>query len=138
MAGNRELVERRQRLLGDAYSLFYERPLHLVRGEGVWLYDDEGKRYLDAYNNVPHVGHCHPRVVEAICEQARTLNTHTRYLHETILDYAEMLTARFPAGLDQAMFCCTGTEANELALRMARAHSGGHGVIGLARVGGVV
>lgn len=124
-----ELIERRKRVLGGAYSLFYDQPLHIVKGEGVWLYDADGKRYLDAYNNVPHVGHCHPRVTEAICRQARTLNTHTRYLHETILDYAEMLTARFPAGLDVAMFSCTGTEANELALRIARSCTGGKGMI---------
>jgi 4-aminobutyrate aminotransferase-like enzyme len=85
--------------------------------------------YLDVYNNVPHVGHSHPRVVEAICKQAQTLNTHTRYLHELVLDYAERLTARFPAGLDIAMFACTGTEANELALRLARAKTGASGMI---------
>ncbi|MFT5770540.1 MAG: 4-aminobutyrate aminotransferase-like enzyme [Lysobacterales bacterium] len=129
MISTENLIERRNNILGKAYSLFYERPLHLVKGEGVWLIAADGRRYLDAYNNVPHVGHCHPHVVEAICRQAATLNTHTRYLHETILDYAEMLTARFSEGLDVAMFSCTGTEANELALRIARAHSGGSGMI---------
>ena len=129
MPSTQPLIERRNRILGKAYSLFYERPLHIVKGEGVWLTDAEGNRYLDAYNNVPHVGHCHPHVVEAICAQARSLNTHTRYLHEGILDYAEMLTARFPDGLDIAMFSCTGTEANELALRIARAATGGTGFI---------
>jgi len=124
-----ELLERRQRLLGNAYRLFYQQPVHLVRGEGVWLYDADGKRYLDMYNNVPHVGHCHPRVVDAVCRQLSTLNTHTRYLHENILDYAERLTGKFPAALDTAMFSCTGSEANELALRVARACTGGTGVV---------
>lgn len=123
------LLERRQRLLGKAYRLFYDDPVHIVRGEGVWLFDADGKRYLDVYNNVPHVGHCHPRVVEAIHRQAQTLNTHTRYLHETVLDYADRLTKLFPAALDIAMFACTGTEANELALRLARAATGNDGMI---------
>ena len=124
-----QLLERRKRLLGKAYRLFYDRPVHIVKGQGAWLTDAAGKRYLDAYNNVPHVGHCHPHVVDALCRQASTLNTHTRYLHETVLDYAEMLLARFPERLDVAMFACTGTEANELALRIARAATGGTGVI---------
>ncbi|MGH8223635.1 MAG: aminotransferase class III-fold pyridoxal phosphate-dependent enzyme [Woeseiaceae bacterium] len=123
------LLERRRRLLGPAYQLFYREPLHLVRGEGVWLFDAGGRRYLDMYNNVPHVGHCHPAVADAVCRQMKLLNTHTRYLHETILDYAERLTARLPPELDTAMFCCTGSEANELALRIARACTGAKGVI---------
>lgn len=126
---DKQLLKRRKDLLGAAYSLFYERPLHLVRGEGVWLYDADGRKYLDMYNNVPHVGHCHPRVVAAICEQAAKLNTHTRYLHENILDYAERLTGKLTEPLDTAMFCCTGSEANELALRIARAATGGEGII---------
>ncbi|MDU4249300.1 aspartate aminotransferase family protein [Pseudomonas sp.] len=125
----RRLIERRARLLGPAYRLFYERPLHTVRGEGVWLYDNQGNRYLDAYNNVASIGHCHPRVVQAIANQAAVLNTHTRYLQEGILDYAEDLLATFPAGLDQVMFTCTGSEANDLALRIARQYTGGTGVI---------
>lgn len=129
MNTNEQMFERRRRLLGSAYRLFYEHPLHLVRGEGVWLYDDDGNKYLDMYNNVPHVGHCHPHVVEAICKQAATLNTHTRYLHDNVLNYAERLTGKFPAELDTAMFCCTGSEANELALRIARSATGGTGVI---------
>ncbi|WP_374438079.1 aspartate aminotransferase family protein [Pseudomonas panipatensis] len=125
----RSLIERRERLLGPAYRLFYERPLHTVRGEGVWLYDEQGRRYLDAYNNVASVGHCHPRVVEATARQAAILNTHTRYLQEGILDYAEQLLATFPAGLERVMFTCTGSEANDLALRIARHYTGGSGVI---------
>ena len=124
-----ELLARRNRLLGPAYRLFYDKPVHLVRGEGVWLYDAAGRKYLDMYNNVPHVGHCHPRVVEAICRQAATLNTHTRYLHGNILECAERLTGKLPAQLDTAMFCCTGSEANELALRIARSATGRRGVI---------
>ena len=125
----KDLFEKRKSLLGPAYKLFYDAPLHIVRGEGVWLYDADGRKYLDMYNNVPHVGHCHPRVVAAICEQASTLNTHTRYLHENVVNYAERLTAKFATELDTAMFCCTGSEANELALRMARAATGGEGLI---------
>jgi len=123
------MIERRNRLLGSAYRLFYEEPVHIVRGSGVWLYDSEGRRYLDMYNNVPHVGHCHPRVVAALTKQIATLNTHTRYLHENVLDYAERLLGKFPADLDTAMFSCTGSEANELALRIARACTGGSGLI---------
>lgn len=126
---NAELLARRKKLLGAAYSLFYSDPVHIVRGEGVWLYDADGRKYLDMYNNVPHVGHCHPHVVKAICEQAAVLNTHTRYLHENVLDYAERLTAKFSPALDTAMFCCTGSEANELALRIARKVTGGEGLI---------
>ncbi len=124
-----DLLARREKLLGPAYRLFYDRPVHLVRGAGVWLYDDAGRKYLDMYNNVPHVGHCHPHVVDAICRQAGTLNTHTRYLHDTIIECAERLTDKLPAELDTAMFCCTGSEANELALRIARSATGRKGVI---------
>jgi 4-aminobutyrate aminotransferase-like enzyme len=126
------LLERRYRVLGRNSPLFYDKPLHLVRGEGVWLFDADGKRYLDAYNNVPHVGHCHPRVVAALSRQAATLNTHTRYLDETVVAYAERLTSLFDGELSMAMFCCTGSEANELALRIARDCSGGQGIISTA------
>ena len=126
---DKEIFNRRKDLLGAAYKLFYDEPVHLVRGEGVWLYDADGRKYLDMYNNVPHVGHCHPQVVAAICEQAGKLNTHTRYLHENVLDYAERLTGKFAKPLDTAMFCCTGSEANELALRIARAMTAGEGLI---------
>lgn len=125
----RRLTDRRARLLGPAYRLFYEQPLHLVRGEGPWLYDAAGRAFLDAYNNVPSIGHSHPEVTEAIARQAATLNTHTRYLHEGILDYAERLLATFPGGLGHVMFTCTGSEANDLALRIAGTHTGGSGVI---------
>ena len=125
----RALVERRMRLLGPAYRLFYDNPVHVVRGEGVWLYDPEGNAYLDVYNNVACVGHCHPHVITALAKQAATLNTHTRYLHETVLDYAEALLATFPPELGHVMFTCTGSEANDLALRVARNTTGGSGVI---------
>lgn len=123
------LIARRERLLGPSYRLFYERPLHIVRGQGVWLYDPQGNAYLDAYNNVPAVGHCHPDVVAALARQAGTLNTHTRYLHEGILDYAEALLATLPPELGHALFTCTGSEANDLAYRIARACTGGDGFI---------
>lgn len=128
-ATERALIERRERTLGPAYRLFYEHPLHIVKGDGVWLYDADGKRYLDAYNNVASIGHCHPQVVNALHAQAQMLNTHTRYLHEGILDYAEKLLATFPPALNQVMFTCTGSEANDLALRIARQHTGGTGLI---------
>ncbi|MBL8772107.1 MAG: aspartate aminotransferase family protein [Phenylobacterium sp.] len=123
------LIARRERVLGPAYRLFYEEPLHLVRGEGVWLYDAEGAAYLDAYNNVASVGHCHLRVVDAMARQAAVLNTHTRYLTDGVVAYAERLAALFPAPLSQVMFTCTGSEANDLALRIARARTGGTGVV---------
>jgi len=128
-ADTSKLFDRRKKLMGSAYRLFYDQPLHLVKGEGVWLFDADGKRYLDMYNNVPHVGHCHPHVVDAVSRQASTLNTHTRYLHENVLNLAERLTSKFSDDLDTAMFCCTGTEANELALRIARRCTGGTGII---------
>ncbi|MDH6266080.1 4-aminobutyrate aminotransferase-like enzyme [Rhizobium sp. SG_E_25_P2] len=127
------LLARRERLLGKNMSTFYLDPVHLVKAEGVWLWDADGKRYLDCYNNVPHVGHCHPRVVEAICKQASMLNTHTRYLHEGILDYVEKLTATFHESLDTAILTCTGSEANDIALRMAQAVTGKTGVIATDR-----
>ena len=123
------LLERRYRVIGRNSPLFYERPLHIVRGEGVWLWDHDGRRYLDAYNNVPHVGHCHPHVVQAIARQAATLNTHTRYLHEGIISYAERLLATFDPSLSMLMLACTGSEANELALRIANVTTGNTGVI---------
>jgi 4-aminobutyrate aminotransferase-like enzyme len=123
------MLERRARLLGPNVATFYDEPVHLVLGEGVWLWDADGRKYLDCYNNVPHVGHCHPRVVEAICKQAGLLNTHTRYLHELILDYLERLTATMDASLSSAIMTCTGSEANDIALRMARAVTGKTGVI---------
>jgi 4-aminobutyrate aminotransferase-like enzyme len=125
----RRIVQRRASLLGPAYKLFYRNPVRIVRGEGVHLYDADGQAYLDAYNNVPSVGHCHPRVVEAIAHQAATLNTHTRYASDLLLDYAERLLATFPADLGHVMFTCTGSEAVDLALRIARFQTGAEGTI---------
>lgn len=119
----------RRKVLGPAYRLFYDQPLHLVRGDGVELFDADGRRYLDAYNNVPVLGHAHPAVVEALTRQASLLTTHTRYLHDTILTYAERLVATFPKPLERAMFTCSGSEANDLALRIAMTATGGSGVI---------
>jgi 4-aminobutyrate aminotransferase-like enzyme len=123
------LMQRRTRLMGPNVRVFYDDPVHLVRGQGVWVWDTDGNKYLDCYNNVPHVGHCHPRVIEAITRQASTLNTHTRYLHEGILDYIERLTATMDTGLDCAILTCTGSEANDIALRMGQAATGKTGVI---------
>jgi len=128
-SSTRDMIARRNRLLGPAYRLFYEEPVEFVRGEGVWLYDAAGHRYLDGYNNVASVGHCHPHVVQAITRQAAVLNTHTRYLHETVLDFAEKLLATFPPQIGHVMFTCTGSEANDLALRVARTCTGGTGFI---------
>lgn len=126
---DQQLIARRRAAMGPVYRLFYEEPVHLVRGEGVWLWDQAGNRYLDCYNNVASVGHCHPKVVQAICHQAGMLNTHTRYLHENVVLLAERLAALMPAPLDTCMFSCTGTEANDLAVQIARAVTGHHGVI---------
>ena len=124
------LAERRRQVVGPAMTApTYREPLHLVRGEGVWLIDAEGQRYLDAYNNVPVVGHEHPRVVEAIVRQARRLNTNMRYLHETALEVAERLIASTGGDLDVVMFVNSGSEANDIAWRIARAATGGTGGI---------
>ncbi|MGV0811288.1 aspartate aminotransferase family protein [Mycolicibacterium boenickei] len=128
-----QLIEDRTRLLGPAYRLFYERPVHLVRGSGSHMFNADGERFLDAYNNVVSVGHCHPRVVAAITRQAETLNTHTRYLHDGIVKYSRRLlkTLTVPGGdgPDQVMYACTGSEANDLALRVAQMYTGARGVI---------
>ena len=124
-ASHDELVARR-RVLGSALEpLTYATPLHLVRGEGVWMEDPHGRQYLDAYNNVPVVGHSHPRVVAAIARQAALLNTNTRYLHEHVVELAERLTASMPDGLDTVMFVNSGSEANDLAWRLATTMTGG-------------
>lgn len=128
----RRLVRRRSRLLGPAYRLFYSNPVEIARGEGVLLYDKNGTEYLDAYNNVVSVGHCHPRVIAAVHEQMQTLCTHTRYMQDGILDYAEQLLSTFDGRIGatgHAMFTCTGSEANDLALRIAQHYTGKRGVI---------
>ncbi len=123
------LLEQRQRLLGPSLSLSYSTPLNIVRGRGCYLYDAGGRAYIDAYNNVAHVGHSHPRVVAAIREQAARLNTNTRYLHDNILRYAERLGGLLPDPLSVCFFVCTGSEANELAIRMARTATGRQGIV---------
>jgi 4-aminobutyrate aminotransferase-like enzyme len=129
MSADSQLLARRRRVLGRHAPLFYDEPLHIVRGEGVWLFDSANRRYLDVYNNVAHVGHCHPKVVKALCDQASKLNTNIRYLHEKVVEYAERLTATFYPPLSAATLTCTGSEANELALRIARLHTRATGVI---------
>jgi 4-aminobutyrate aminotransferase-like enzyme/Ser/Thr protein kinase RdoA (MazF antagonist) len=122
-------LPRRQRLLGVGAELFYQTPLHLVRGSGVWLYDAQGNAYLDVYNNVPHVGHSHPKVARAIGRQSAVLSTHTRYLHDSILRYAAALTSRLPPHLNCCIFVNSGSEANDVAWRMAKMASGRGGAL---------
>lgn len=119
-----DLIARRRRVLGPSLSLSYRQPLTIVRGEGAYLYDDTGRPYLDLVNNVAHVGHAHPRVVAAAAAQKALLETNTRYLHPAILDYAERLVATLPASLEVAYLVNSGSEANELALRLALAATG--------------
>jgi 4-aminobutyrate aminotransferase-like enzyme/Ser/Thr protein kinase RdoA (MazF antagonist) len=125
-----DLLRRRRRVTGGALSpLFYARPLHIVRGEGPWLFAADGTRYLDAYNNVAVVGHAHPTVTQAVSQQLRVLDTHSRYLHHGIVELAERLIATMPESLDTCLFTTSGTEANELAWRMATAWTGGNAAI---------
>ena len=127
--GSAELLELRRRHLNPTLSVSYREPLKIVRGEGVWLYDQHGEAYLDMVNNVCHVGHCHPRVVAAGQAQMARLNTNTRYLHDNIVEYAMRLVATLPAPLSVVFLTNSGTEANDLALRLARAHTGKRGAM---------
>ncbi len=124
-----DLKSRRDACFGAGSTLFYSDPIHIVRGEGVHLFDADGRRYVDMYNNVPSVGHCHPHVVEAVSNQLGTLNVHNRYLHEGILEYAERLIGKHHDGIESVVFSCTGTEANEVAMMMARGATGAEGII---------
>ena len=124
-----ELIARRDAVLGASYRLQYRKPVHIVRGEGMWLYDPDDRAYLDFYNNVPSLGHCHPEVNAAMAEQASRLNANTRYLEPRLVDYAERLIDTFPTELNRVVFTCTGSESNDLALRIARLVSGNEGVI---------
>jgi 4-aminobutyrate aminotransferase-like enzyme len=124
-----DLLARRARALGSGAPLFYEQPLHIIRGDGVYLYDADGRRYVDMYNNVPCVGHANPRVVEAMARQQATLNVHSRYLHETVVTFCERLAALHGPQIDSVIVSCSGTEANEIALRMARFATGNRGLI---------
>lgn len=127
-ADSRALLERRRRALPRS-PLFYSEPVHLVRGDGAWLFDAAGRRYLDCYNNVPVVGHGHPRVAQAVAGQQRLLATHSRYLHEAIVELAERLAGSMPPGLDSVMLVNSGSEANDLAWRIARAATGRSGAV---------
>ena len=124
-----DILARRKRLLGSRPYVFYDRPIHAVRGDGVWIVDASGRRFLDCYNNVPIVGHCHPRVTEAIARQSRILNTNTRYLGEQVLDYAEALGLRAGDGLTACAFVNSGSEANDVAWRIATAWTGARGAL---------
>lgn len=128
-ASTKTMVERRSDLLGPAYRLFYSNPVEFHRARGALMYDAEGRDYLDAYNNVVSVGHCHPDVNAAIADQFDTLCTHTRYIQPGILNFAEKLLATFEPEIGHVMFTCTGSEANDLALRMAKHHTGHQGII---------
>ena len=123
------LAARRDRALGAGAPLFYNAPLHIVRGEGVYLFDADGRRYVDMYNNVPCVGHANPDVVEAMARQQCTLNVHSRYLHEGIVAFAERLANLHGPEIESVVFSCSGTEANEVALRMARLATGKTGIV---------
>ena len=123
------LQQKRNAIFGSGAPLFYEEPLHIVKGHGVKLYDHDGKEYIDMYNNVPCVGHCHPHVVNAIHRQIARLNVHNRYLHKAIVDYGERLLAKHTENIESIVFSCTGTEANEVALQMARIATGGRGFV---------
>lgn len=127
-----EAIKRRVRLLGPAYRLFYQNPVQVSKGRGTRLFDRDGNEYLDAYNNVVSVGHAHPHVVEAVHRQMSTLCTHTRYVQDGILDYAETMLPTFGGRIGETghmMFTCSGSEANDLALRMAKHYTGHHGII---------
>lgn len=126
---NSDLKARRDRFLGKGAPLFYNEPLHIVRGEGVWLYEADGRKFVDMYNNVPCVGHANPHVVAAMHKQASTLNVHSRYLHEGVVDYAERLTGLHHETIESVVFACSGTEANEVAMTMARIATKGRGFI---------
>jgi 4-aminobutyrate aminotransferase-like enzyme/Ser/Thr protein kinase RdoA (MazF antagonist) len=124
-----EILSKRKARVGRNLSISYARPITMARGFGQYLYDVDGRRYLDAVNNVPHVGHCHPRVVGAAARQMAVLNTNTRYLHDTLVTYADRLCALMPEGLSVCFLVCSGSEANELALRLARAYTGHRDIV---------
>ena len=125
-----ELLARRAAHLSSGLSILYPQdPIHVVRGRGQYLYDADGREYLDCMNNVPHVGHSHPRVAEAICRQLALVNTNTRFVYAPLIEYAERLSAVLPDPLSVCFFVNSGSEANELALRMVRAHTGRRDVV---------
>ena len=119
---------KRNQFMGDS-PLFYKEPINLESGEGVWLYDKSGKKYLDVYNNVPVAGHCHPRIVASLTDQASKLNVHSRYVSDVVVDYSEKLISLHSDNLSKLQMACSGTEAVEIAIKMARIHTGGQGII---------
>lgn len=125
----RAMVERRNSVLAPSYRLFYREPVEFVRGSGVRLFDSNGRSYLDVYNNVPAVGHANPHVAQAVCEQMSRLNTHTRYVTLPVIEYSERLVSLFPEELAQVIYACTGSEAVDLALRIAKYETGREGII---------
>src|SRR6478752_639801 len=125
----RALMARRRATLGPHSPMFYSKPLHIASAHDVWMKGADGTEYLDAYNNVPHVGHCNPVVIKAMVDQASRLNIHTRYLTLPVVEYAELLLATFDDHLDKVFFTNSGSEANELALRIARQHTRNTGVL---------
>ena len=124
-----ELLDRHHLVMGDHAPLFYEEPLTLCSGDGVWLKDLNGDCYLDLYNNVPCVGHANPRVVKNLADQAATLNIHSRYLHEGVVTYVERLVGLHHDGIESAILGCSGTESTEMALTLARTVTGRQGII---------
>jgi 4-aminobutyrate aminotransferase-like enzyme len=126
---NDSLRDRRERALGSGAELFYDQPIEIVRGEGAYLFDADGRRYVDLYNNVPCVGHANPAVVKAMAEQQAILNTHSRYLHEGIVSFAERLAGLNHDGIESVVFSCSGTEANEVAIQIARLITGQRGLV---------
>lgn len=129
LPGSDEMISRRIAAMGPKPLLFYDKPLHMVKGEGLWLTASDGRRYLDCYNNVPHVGHAHPHVAEAVSRQLRTLNTNTRYLTDQSVEYAERLKATLDPSLDTVIFVNSGSEANDIAWRMANVFTGKSGAL---------
>ena len=124
MSDLNQIAAQRKKYLSPSFSLSYETPLHIVKGQAQYLYTSNGDRYLDAVNNIQHVGHCHPVVVQAAQKQYEVLNTNTRYLDATIVNYAKALTNHLPKGLDVCYFTNSGSESNDLALRLARTAAG--------------
>lgn len=114
--------------MGDS-PLFYKEPINLESGEGVWLYDKSGKKYLDVYNNVPVAGHCHPRIIASLTDQASKLNVHSRYVSDVVVNYSEKVISLHSDNLSKLQMACSGTEAVEIAIKMARIHTGGQGII---------
>ena len=119
---------KRSQFMGDS-PLFYKEPINLESGEGVWLYDKSGKKYLDVYNNVPVAGHCHPRIIASLTDQASKLNVHSRYVSDVVVNYSEKLISLHSDNLSKLQMACSGTEAVEVAIKMARIYTGGQGII---------